>query len=441
MISQATVTKESINLLNGLNERKIRFAHWKSNCRLKDSLEGKTDLDILVHPDSRNAFENCMHDLGCKKLLSPAWSSYPEVEDWLAFDSETGRFLHLHTHYTLITGIKHVKHLYLPWVDIFFKHVKVDEETSWPVPIVELEAIILFIRISAKMPPRQRLKKDESVPSYIQEELIDLLKKTTAATFIELCSELGLKVPADFNLSIGKIVSEQDATEIMRISENLYKQVKPFYRKKWLSALLQSELYRTHLRIISHTMSTLGPISLKKKIVDGGKVIAFIGSDGSGKSTLTHDVIAWLSYKIDCHYFYLGKRPFVKSSGKSIKSLSDLFYNGDMRSRISRKIMGDHFFIKRIKRKIQMLRLAQKLKRKGSVVICDRFPQMKVNGMTDGMILQESGKRQSAKLEKDLFLQTIPLEPDVVFKLMVSPEASRGSHRPFCSSVPSITMS
>src|SRR5690606_11451985 len=216
MISQATVTKESINLLNGLNQRKIRFAHWKSNCRLKESLEGKTDLDILVHPDSRNDFENCMHDLGCKKLLSPAWSSYPEVEDWLAFDPETGRFLHLHTHYTLITGIKHVKHLYLPWVDIFFRHLKIDEETGWPVPIVELEAIILFIRISAKMPPRQRWKKDQSVPPYIQEELIDLLEKTNAATIIELCSELGLRVPSDFSSSIGRIVSEQDAAEIMR---------------------------------------------------------------------------------------------------------------------------------------------------------------------------------------------------------------------------------
>lgn len=337
MISHDTVTRESVTLLDRLNQKGVRFAHWKSNCRLKESLEGTTDLDLLVHSESRNEFESCMLELGYKKLLSPPWSSYPDVEDWLALDQETGKFLHLHTHYALVTGIKHVKHLYLPWVEEFFQHVQIDPETGWPVPTAEMEALILFIRISAKMPPRQGWKKGKSIPLIIKEELMELLKKTDADTFIGLCRKLGLKAPSNFEGSIPKIILEQDAEEILRISEDLYQQVKPFYRKKWLEALLQSEFYNFYLKGIRRTMTTLGPIRVKKRVANGGKVIAFVGSDGSGKSTITQDLITWLSYKIDCHYFYMGKRPFIKSSGQRVKSLADLFYNGDFRTRVSRK--------------------------------------------------------------------------------------------------------
>ena len=38
-----------------LNERGIRYCHWKSNVRLTESLEGLTDLDLL---DSLPVCEN-----------------------------------------------------------------------------------------------------------------------------------------------------------------------------------------------------------------------------------------------------------------------------------------------------------------------------------------------------------------------------------------------
>src|SRR5690606_36959482 len=77
-----------------------------------------------------------------------------------------------------------------------------------------------------------------------------------------------------------------------------------------------------------------------------------------------------------------------------------------------------------IKKKLKLLTLAKGLKNRGSVVVCDRFPQMKINGINDGMILQNGKKSQTAKLEKELFYKTVPLEADLVFKLNVSPEVA-----------------
>jgi hypothetical protein len=167
----------SETLLFELESAGVKFAHWKSNIRLPESLEGKTDLDLLVHPDDRFKFERVLLDLSCKKLISQPWGRYPEVDDWLGMDTGTGSFLHIHAHYRIVTGIKHVKHLVLPWIEIFFRHIQKDPLTGWPIPVPEMETLVLLVRIWAKMPPLERLKSKPNVPGHILDELSLLLDK------------------------------------------------------------------------------------------------------------------------------------------------------------------------------------------------------------------------------------------------------------------------
>ena len=37
--------------------KNLNWCHWKSNIRLEQSLSGKTDLDILVHPEHIDIFQ------------------------------------------------------------------------------------------------------------------------------------------------------------------------------------------------------------------------------------------------------------------------------------------------------------------------------------------------------------------------------------------------
>src|SRR5690349_4015705 len=114
------ITAESAALLADLQQENIRFAHWKGNTHLQASLQGKTDMDILVHPNDRLLFEMILKKRQYKKLQSRSWNAYPHMEDWLGFDYATGVLLHIHTHYDLVNGITPGKYLQLPWLEQFF---------------------------------------------------------------------------------------------------------------------------------------------------------------------------------------------------------------------------------------------------------------------------------------------------------------------------------
>ncbi|EJF10730.1 hypothetical protein [Pontibacter sp. BAB1700] len=359
-MKEYVATKESEKLLQELFRNEIRFAHWKSNGHLLKSLEGKTDLDLLVYPDDRLKYEACLTQMGYKKIISQAWSSYPLVEDWLGFDEHTGNLLHLHTHYALVTGIQHVKHLYLPWLKQFFQHIVLDAATGWPIPKPGLEAIILFVRIWAKMPPAERMKSDPAIPYYLKEELVYLLSKTSPEELSQLCRELGLKVPIDFNYSFSGILIGQKSEDILSVATYFYEQLKPYYRTPWSVSVLKSHLYKLRIKSSQVSARLSGPFKFGKTLEKGGKVIAFVGSDGSGKSTLTRDVLNWLTYKLDAHYFYFGKNPFIFSYNKQIISKTDLLFKQDKFSQILKKLIGNTYYPMLINRKVEMLEHAKK---------------------------------------------------------------------------------
>ena len=419
-----TISKESVKLLEELKSSNIRFAHWKSNNHLLKSLAGKTDLDILIKPDDRSQFESSMQHLGYKKLISQPWSSYPNVDDWIGLDYETGSFLHIHTHYALVTGIQHVKHLYLPWLDTFFDHVITDEHTGWPIPKPELEALILFVRIWAKMPPSERIKSTPTIPPYIKEELISLLRRSSMNDLEALCTELYLHIPGDFSASISSILEEQDSNVILKISQFFYEQLKPFFRLPWSLSLLKSNYFRFNIIAQKYSTRLLGPKRFGKTLQGGGKVIALIGSDGSGKSTLSNDLLEWLTYKIDTHYFYLGKNPYIRSNKKTILSKSDLLFSDNRLSKLMRRKLGKLFYILLINKKLNSLRLAKKMSSNGSVIICDRFPQKSILGINDGPNLQQQSNDWWAKSEMNLFNKINEVEADIVIRLQVSPEVA-----------------
>ena len=132
-----------------LYDNKIRYCHWKSNEHLEQALDGKTDLDLLVHIEDKDRFVQALEDNHFKKIISPPYKQFPGLEDYLGFDHSTGAFSHLHVHYRLVLGQKYIKNHHLPIEDLIFDNLCVKSGIFIPCP--ELELILLVVRAHMKV--------------------------------------------------------------------------------------------------------------------------------------------------------------------------------------------------------------------------------------------------------------------------------------------------
>ncbi len=425
MISPLPIT---VQLRTDLQEAKVGFALWKSNSRIEDALAGKTDLDMLVNRQDQVRFERILLHLKAIKILSQPWAHYPNVEDWLVFDSATGDFLHLHVHFDMVTGLKRVKHLHLPWVNTVFANLRTEERSGWPIPIAEMELLILLVRIWAKMPPWRRLFAPK-IPAHVKDEMRWLERGSQTTRLAALVEALGLD--ADIRLPL-----DGDAA-VIKQARNLYGQVRQHYRMNWPAALIWAATLNLRLALARFWLRHIGPARYRKTLTGGGAMIAFIGSDGSGKSTVSQSLERWLRSKVDVHLIYLGsgdgragwtnaaRRQLSALVGKKSKravrasatSLPHIFSFAEKVYRLLDLLL--------LRRKLRLLRIGRQLTDGGSVILLDRYPQSQFEAVSDGPRLQ-SGRSfaWAAGSERRLLEEAARLGPDLVIKLKIAPETA-----------------
>ena len=96
-----------------LNSRQIEYCHWKSNHAIKSFLQGEGDLDILVSENSQNEFKEALSEFNFKLAVSPAWEETASVFHYYGLDEETGKVVHLHIYFKLISGGMLIKNYHL----------------------------------------------------------------------------------------------------------------------------------------------------------------------------------------------------------------------------------------------------------------------------------------------------------------------------------------
>ena len=123
----------------------------------------------------------------------------------------------------------------------------------------------------------------------------------------------------------------------------------------------------------------------KKTLKSRGLTIAFIGVDGSGKSSVTSAIYQWLIPKVDVHNLYLGsgdgKKGGVEKLRTKLRKRSPITANNNNNFRLVIRSIFDTVLNVR---KAYLIRRSKKLSLDGSVVIMDRFPQSQFFGINDG---------------------------------------------------------
>ena len=111
-------------LFQMLHAQGVRYVHWKSNIRLGLSLQGGTDLDLLVDKEHSRTFRQILLQQEIKPILPPQGQRYPGMEHYLGFDPASGKLFHLHVHYQLVLGDEYIKNFRLPLEEYFLQHTR-----------------------------------------------------------------------------------------------------------------------------------------------------------------------------------------------------------------------------------------------------------------------------------------------------------------------------
>jgi len=445
----------AVAVLAAFDRAKIRYCHWKSVWALDRSLAGDTDLDLLVDRRQSRETQETLHRCGYKRFLATEAAGYPGVEDYLGIDVEAGRIIHCHVHYRLIFGQPNIKSYRLPWEERLLRSRRYDRSTDVYVPEPDLEMLVLLVRFAIKLRLRnlagylvgQNWLVSELVPEYRW-----LRHRVDPDASARLCRELLGDEAAARYLTL--LRAPLTLWRLIRFRRVVTQRLGQFRRHGLLARTFnrwRREVVAIEAAIRRKRLRTTRPV--RRTVPTGGVLIAFMGPDGSGKSTMARAAASLLAEKLDVLLIYFGSgqgpgslmrwpldlaraaaaRLGMLPVGQGLRASSD---PSDLTSpsRAARgPILTGGLIVWALTlawEKRRKLKTAWKARDAGIVVIADRYPQAQVPGFNDGPLLGHFANHRSrvlrwlARLEAAPYVAADRYAPDLVMKLHVTPETA-----------------
>lgn len=442
----------SIELFSSMEASGIKYCHWKSNEHLLDGLAGYTDLDILVDKNEHEIICSLLTNCNCKKVLSQPWCQYPDIEDWIGYDKQSGKLIHIHLHYKLLMGYKYVKELHLPYECLVLNDAIKDNNYHVHKNNPELELVLLIIRIALKTDLSQiilSLYKSSFLPGNIVSEYSYLKELINWNVFTEYLGKLFGNKDADIISEAVRHNTALSSLKILAIKRIVGKRFNDQMRYNLFNIKKTFLLKKLHFIFSKNKNRYITPAQIKKTFSGQGVIIAIIGCDGSGKTSIVKALTEWLSWKVDVESVYLGSgegdvgfiirlKRQLDNVIKNVKKKKIQIKNRDqkiktqknpLRAFINHLILNGYYFAI-AKERYKKIRRAQKARTIGKIVLTDRYPQNCYEGIYDGPYIKSQNDRLHIlgwlkRKEKDLYVQMSKLPPDIVIKLNIPFEVSR----------------
>jgi hypothetical protein len=296
--------------LGDLAEAGVRHCAWKSNDHLLAALAGETDLDLLVDRHDAEAFATVVARHGLKGAVAPPGATHPAVQHHLGLDRASGRLFHLHVHFQLVLGARYVKNHRLP-----VERELLDRTRTLygvPVPAAELELALLVVRALLKYRARDVVKdvlqiRAPGIPADTQAEIAWLRGGHDIEAIRSQLDAIGTVVPIDIVCSFLEVVARdrRSGLDLLRLRTRLRWALRDHQRRGRVraGALYARALSRRRWRLLLGRRD-----EPHMTLPRGGTTVAFIGADGSGKSTVAGEVARWFGWKLEARVHYLGSK-------------------------------------------------------------------------------------------------------------------------------------
>ena len=288
------------DLFARLHSQGVRYCHWKSNEHLQASMNGTTDLDLLVDRAAESTLTRVLAESGCKRFVVGPGRGYPGIEDYLGFDSRTGTMVHLHVHYQLTVGEKFLKGYRLPWEELVLSTRTMDEEHGIYVADPHLEALLLVVRAALKIRVRDVAFAGlgrEYLRGHALRELRWLAERVEAQRILQLGARL-----------LGRKAARQ-LVAIVTSSRPTLRQLLEFRRSaEWLGEYrLYGAVRARRLRWTKEAGAVWEAVANRVRSEPrtssrtpprGGLTVAFVDPAGFGASRLAKDITNWLAWEV-----------------------------------------------------------------------------------------------------------------------------------------------
>lgn len=431
-----------LTLLGDFESAGVAYCYWKSSRRVAAALAGETDLDLLVARSDRHVAERLLSTHGYKLCLPIASRDHPALASYIGYDDSTGRLVHVHLHFNLVSGAALLKDFRLPWEPAIL--ARAAHYSRFPIRLLDpaSEALLTVVRSALE------LRWIDPVAAWHWADVTRkfALDRDAIATRLD---------PATFRERVSEIF-ESDVADL--VVEGFFTR-RPLERQTQLRRHIRKALalHRAYGRIETHLRSwaravdcavrnlnrraLYAPRLWHRRAPGGGRVVAVIGVDGSGKSTVAAAVREWLGAEVDVLPMYFGTgdgRPSLAFwPFKIVASLAARCFRtkprGASHGRISDRPPGIVYSTMMMiwaaavaMEKRGKLRATQRGANRGLVIVADRYPQDEDLGYSDGPLLPRLAYAPNwlRGFETRCYALARRFPPDLVLKLEVQPKTA-----------------
>ena len=411
-----------------LERRQVQYCcQWKGSWKKRRWMSGEGDIDLLVDRATDPQFTAILEELGFLRASSPPEAQVAGLESYFGLDPATGRLIHVHVHYQLLTGGFWTTIYRIPFERALFQST--GQHNVFRTPAPEFELLVFAIRMAQRFRWRDVLRGEPGWLKSIQGELDALLKEAQLHR-------------------LEAVMAEHLPTVDLAFVDECLASLRPGF-SGWRRAGLRHELHqrlRAHARqpplgmklgrLLRSTLTLGGRLwgggrSGKKRLAHGGAIIALVGSDGAGKSTCVQELARWLGNELEVMTAHLGRPPraaLTFAAGAVLKLRIRLF--GEPGGGDPGAFPGYVQCLRDVclaRDRYRLYRTARRFALAGGVALCERYP-VPQNYQLAGPRLEAFAERLSRNpvgrlllaLERNYYRHI--LAPDVLIVLRIDPE-------------------
>lgn len=428
---KASITAVFSRILREFDQGQVSYCYWKSSARVSAALLGDTDLDLLVAQEDQHRASAILLGAGFKAFPAASARAHPSIATFLAHDEESGRLLHVDLHTWIALGDTLVKEYRLPWEHIILARSVRDAAFSINLLDPVSEALLLITRacLESRFSDIVALRNRTLLRQKFEADRKQLAQRVDRAGLQDLAALLF--PPESAHLVASAIWDPHPLHRLRHLRRQVRNSLAPFCAYGSVEVRIRSWC-RAAAWLAGHFNQRLihAPRSWNRRVPGGGRIIAVVGVDGSGKSTLVRALRTWLAPEVDVMPIYFGTgdgRPSLwllpfklvvpicshlmkpkKRAGSMIKRPPGFAYTALM------LVWATFVAIE----KRGKLRKAFRASQRGMLVLTDRYPQDENIDFNDGPLLPRLSSAPAflRRFEAKVYQLSRRIRPDLVLR-------------------------